>query len=72
MNLRFYESLCDSNKKVYNKCYDLKKYGIIEDFYLRNGFVKVVKKDDRYPMKIHHPEDLNYYFPDFYDYDKLY
>ena len=72
MNLRFYESLCDANKKVYNECSELKKYGIIENFYLRNGFVKVVKNGERYPIKIHHPEDLQYNFPDFYAYDKLY
>ena len=43
MNLRFFESLCDSNKKVYDECYNLKKHGVITDFYIRNGFVKIIK-----------------------------
>ena len=72
MNLRFYESLCDSNKTVYKECHDLKKYGLIDDFYLRNGFVKIIKQGDRNPIKIKHPEDLDYYFPEYYMYEGLY
>ena len=72
MNLRFYESLCDSNKKIYNKCFDLKKYGLIEDYYLRNGFVKVIIKNGNRPIKLQHPDDLRYYFKDFYDCNDLY
>ena len=41
MNLRFYESLCESNKKIYNKCFDLKKYGLIEEYYIRNDLLKL-------------------------------
>ena len=66
MNLRFFESLCDSNKKVYDECYNLKKHGVITDFYLRNGFVKFTK-DGKRPVKIKHPDDLYYYFHEYYD-----
>ena len=72
MNLRFYESLCDSNKKIYDKCFDLKKYGHIEDYYIRNGFVKVIKKTGNKPIKLQHPDDLRYHFQDFYDCNDLY
>ena len=34
MNLRFYESLCNENKNAYNDCFDLKKYGLITDYYI--------------------------------------
>ena len=71
MNLRFYESLCASNKKVYDKCFDLKKYGLITDFYIRNGFVKIVKNDNRI-IKIQHPDDLYFYFKEYYECNDLY
>ena len=71
MNLRFFESLCTENKQVYDKCFDLKKYGLITDFYIRNGFVKIVKDGNRI-IKIHHPDDLNYYFKNYYESNDLY
>ena len=67
MNLRFYESLCDTNELIYKECYHLKKYGIIKDYFLRNGFVKVVYADGKQIKKLNHPDDLYYYFRDFYD-----
>ena len=67
MNLRFFESLCESNKNVYNECFNLKKKGFIEEYYIRNGFVKVIIKNGDKPKKIHHPDDLYYYFKEFYD-----
>ena len=66
MNLRFFESLCDSNKKVYDECYNVKKFGVITDFFIRNGFVKIVK-DGKRPIKIKHPDNLYYYFHDYYE-----
>ena len=72
MNLGIFERLCDSNKTVYKECQNLKKYGQIEDFYLRNGFVKIIKNGDRRPVKIKHPEDLEYYFSCYYDHQNLY
>lgn len=67
MNLRFYESLCKSNKQVYHECFDLKNQGFIKDFYIRNGFVKIIIKDGNNPIKIKHPDDLYYYFEGFYN-----
>ena len=72
MNLRIYESLCETNKTVYNECHNLKKYGQIADFYLRNRFMKIIKNGDRRPVKIKHPENLEYYFPDYYAHQNLY
>ena len=71
MNLRFFESLCAENKKVYDDCFNLKKYGLITDFYIRNGFVKVVKDGNRI-IKIQHPDDLYFYFKDYYESNDLY
>ena len=72
MNLRIYESLCNSNKKVYNECFDLKKYGLITDYFIRNGFVKIIKNGDNRTIKIKHPDDLHYYFEDYYKCNELY
>ena len=72
MNLRIYESLCDSNEKVYKDCFNLKKYGIIKDYFLRNGFVKIVFADGNRVVKIKHPEDLYHFFKDYYDCEDLY
>ena len=67
MNLRIFESLCDSNEKVYKDCFDLKKHGIIKDYFLRNGFVKIVFIESNRVVKIKHPDDLYHYFKDYYD-----
>ena len=72
MNLRIYESLCVSNENVYKDCFNLKKYGIIKDYFLRNGFVKIVFADGNRVVKIKHPDDLYYYFKDYYDCKDLY
>ena len=66
MNIRFFESLCDSNKKVYDECYNLKKFGVISDFFIGDDFVKFTK-DGKRPIKIKHPDDLYYYFHEYYD-----
>ena len=72
MNLRIYESLCDSNEQIYKKCFNLKKYGLIKDYYIRNGFVKLVLADNNRIIKIKHPDDLYHYFSDYYDSENLY
>ena len=71
MNLRIYESLCASNEQIYKKCFNLKKYNLIKDYYIRNGFVKIVFADNRI-KKIKHPDDLYHYFKDYYDSENLY
>ena len=72
MNLRFFESLCDANEYVLKECFFLKKYGIINDYYLRNGFVKIINIDNNKPVKIKHPNELYEYFTDYYDHQDLY
>ena len=49
----------------------LKKYGIISDYYLRNGFVKIINIDNNKPVKIKHPNDLYEYFTDYYNHQDL-
>ena len=67
MNLRFYDNLCDSNESVLKECRQLKKYNQIHEYYIRNGFVKVIMKKDDRPIKIRHPDDLYDMFDDYYD-----
>ena len=63
--------VCDSNKKIYKECYNLTKYGIITDYYIRNGFVKVIRNGSR-AIKLQHPDDLYFYFKDYYECNDLY
>ena len=58
MNLRFYENLCESNEMTIRYCGKLKQSGKIHNFFLRNGFVKIIEAEDEKPKKIHHPDDL--------------
>ena len=67
MNLRFYESLCSSNEEIIKVCFKLKKHGVIQDYYIRNGFVKLIKKEGERPFKIHHPDILYDNFSNFSD-----
>ena len=76
MNLRFFESLCSSNKKILHECSRLKNAGFISNYFLRNGFVKIIQNVDDNPKKIRHLNDIKNKFPDFYNelniYDNLY
>ena len=67
INLRFYESICSANDQSLKECNKLKRNGIIKDFYMRNGFVKVIKKEGDKPIKIYHPDILFDHFEDFYN-----
>ena len=72
MNLRFFECLCPSNENILSHCYDLKKYGLIHEYYIRNGFIKIVKTEEDQPTKIHHISQLKELFKDFYMAEDLY
>ena len=72
MNLRFYESLCTANEKILKKCNELKRYGIIHDFFIVNGFIKIKKLETDNPLKIEHPDTLNELFEEYFIYDNLY
>ena len=73
MNLRFYHSLCDANEDILFQCKQLQKYGVIENYYLRNGSIKIIRKDNNNPYKITHPDILyNLFYKDYYDHDEIY
>ena len=72
MNLRFYQSLSDANEDVLYQCKQLMKYGLIENYFLRNGFIKIVRIDNNRPFKIIHPDILYKMFKDYYDHEDLY
>ena len=58
LNLRFLESLCSKNKETLRLCKWLSQQKKIHDYYLRNGFVKVVVHDQGRPEKIKHSDLL--------------
>lgn len=68
MNLRFQENLCEANETVFKWCRDLKNNEILHDFFIRNGYIKIVVEQGDKPLKIKHPEELfekfNSYFGD--------
>ena len=73
MNLRFFHSLCGANENILSECKHLHNYGIIESYYIRNGSVKIIKKNGYKPQKINHVNVLyENLFKDFYDYEELY
>ena len=64
MNLRFYESLCSRNEETLKLCYELKDNGDIHDFFIRNGFLKVIETEGDNPVRINHPQELRNMFPE--------
>ena len=66
MNLRIYESLCAANEKVLMDCNNLKHVGFIHDFYIRNGFIKIIINQGDTPKKIDHINILKETFTTFY------
>lgn len=59
MNLRFYRHLCPANEKTLKDCKNLKRYNIINDYFVGfGGFVKIVKAEGDPPMRIKHPNIL--------------
>ena len=72
MNLRFYENLCESNERVLRWCRELKNYDIIYDYFIRNGYVKIVKCQGNRPIKIKHPDDLYDKFYNYFDHLDLF
>ena len=71
MNLRFYENLCESNERVFNWCRELQKYDMIDEYYTRNGFIKIIINKGDKPIKIIHPDDLFHHFQEYFDYIDL-
>ena len=67
LNVRLYENLCEKNEYIFRECKRLKKAKVIEDCYITNGYVKLIKKNGDNPLKVHHPDDLYNHFYEFYD-----
>ena len=67
MNLRFQENLCEANERVFKWCRELKNKELIHDFFIRNGFIKIVVDQGDKPIKIKHPEELFEKFNDYFD-----
>ena len=66
MNIRFHESLCQANG-ITKECVILKKNKLIKDYFIHNGFIKIIKKEGDRPFKIKHPDILNDIFCDFHN-----
>ena len=62
LNLRFFESLCGKNSETLRICKWLSREELIHNHFLRNGFVKVVFKENDKPQKIKHPDILRKMF----------
>ena len=43
----------------------------INDYYIRNGFVKIINKVGERPLKIYHPDILYNHFINFYDHENV-
>ena len=71
-NLRFYENLNRENECVLKECIQLQHYGLIDKYFIRNGFLKIIIHNNDRPIKIKHPDDLFFLFNDFYKYGELY
>ena len=64
LNLRFFESLCSKNEESLRICKGLKGENKIHDYFLRNGFIKIVREENGRPCKIAHPDILRQEFVD--------
>ena len=62
MNLKIYDNLCESNNQVMGYCRALKNDDNIFDYFIRDGFVKIVVKDGDKPILINHPDELKHMF----------
>ena len=58
LNLRFYESLCSKNEESIRICKWLSQQHKIHDYYVRNGYVKIVAQVNGRPERIKHPDLL--------------
>ena len=66
-NIKIVENLSPANRSVFNECQKLKREGLIEKFWTRNGFVRFKFSDnEERPVQINHSDELFDLFPDFY------
>ena len=64
MNLRFYQSLCETNKNILKMCKDLHEYGFINEFKVIRGSIRISKFNNNKQYKINHPNVLYKMFKD--------
>ena len=72
MNLRFFDSLCETNKEIIKMCNVLCKYGIIKEYKVIRGSIRITKTNETKQYKITQLDELSKMFKDFYDYENLY
>ena len=58
LDLTMSPSLCDKNTEASNICKWLKEKGLIHDFFIRNGFVKIVVRTGGNAVKVTHPDHI--------------
>lgn len=58
MNLRFYENLNTSNLEVLRIAKGLQEEGIIFDYFVWMGFVKIIENEGDKPFRVRHPDVL--------------
>ena len=66
INIKFFVNMCNENNIIYKDCNNMKYQGAIYDFYVRNGFIKVIIKQGDKPVLIRHPDDLYDLFHEYY------
>lgn len=64
LNLRIYESLCETNSDAVRICNWLKNQELIHDYFVRNGFAFMVENEGDKPRKVKHPNVLRNTFPE--------
>ena len=72
MNIRFYENLTKSNEKILKECQNLYTQELIQNYYIRNGFLKIVINTGDKAIKVVHQDILDNLFAEYYEYDNLY
>ena len=70
--LGFEQHLCAANERVRRECKKLCHYGLIQDYFSWNGFIKIVQNNNTRALKINHIDELFKRFDDFYQYENLY
>ena len=63
LDLTMSPSLCDKNTESSNICKWLKDHGLIHNFFLRNGFAKIVVNRGGNAVKVTHPDHIRKRFP---------
>ena len=55
--------ICRENKNIFNKCYKLKKTGVINNVWSNYGVVSIQLNNDEV-IDLRHFDDINYYLQD--------